>query len=210
MAMLRSHLAGCVLVTLAAAAIPAAAQQGVQLTEQAITEACRDLHGVSNVQSGKLEIGPGGDLVLNCRLVNVSGFTLAQVSFEQACRKMTGSHEWYRGMGAQVFCRGASAQANPAPAVSASPSGGELITQDDIARACRQTHRNPQAVSEPTTMGRYGIELNCRLINSNGFTMARVSPEEVCRAKTGRPEFRRGEGNEIFCLSQPLAIEGYC
>jgi Ni/Co efflux regulator RcnB len=53
---------------------------------------------------------------------------------------------------------------------------GQIVTAQDIARACQRTHRNPQATAEPTTVGRYGIELNCRLINAAGFTLARVAP----------------------------------
>jgi hypothetical protein len=83
---------------------------------------------------------------------------------------------------------------------------GQIVTAQDIARACQRTHRNPQATAEPTTVGRYGIELNCRLINAAGFTLARVAPEEVCEMLTGRRDWYRGDGTQVICRGTPVAL----
>ncbi len=192
--MFRSPLVGCVLVVLAATATSAAAQQGVQITEEAITQACRDMHGVSNVQSGKLEIGPGGNLVLNCRLVNVSGVTLAQVSFEQVCYKMTGSHDWYRGMGMQVFCRGGqAAQPDPTPATAASSpgpagagDGGDIaLTPARLAQACGAVRGGSDAAAQLRWAHWFEPVITCGGVQ--------VTPEQLCPHVTGRTNWYVGE-----------------
>ena len=72
------------------------------------------------------------------------------------------------------FCRGGTAAGGATPTPRSF-----TINQDDIAKACQRTHRNPQATAELPTMGRYGLELNCRLVNQNGVTLARVWPEDI-------------------------------
>ena len=176
-----------------ALAAPAAAQD-VQITDDAVLRTCREIHRSPNVGPEAPTVGPQG-VVLNCRLIGPGGATVAQVSPAEVCERIAGTREWYRGAGLQVYCRrGATAQAAPPRA-----SGDRAVTSVDIARACQRTHRNPQAAAEPTTVGRYGIELNCRLINAAGFTLARVSPEEVCELVTGRRDWYRGAGTEVIC-----------
>ena len=102
-------------------------------------------------------------------------------------------------MGTQVFCRSSGAE-KPAPR-------SFTITQEDIAKACQRVHRNPQATADPTTVGRYGLELNCRLVNANGVTLARVSPEDVCETKFGTREWIGIAGSTSFlCKGTPIDI----
>lgn len=182
-----------------AMASAAAAQQDVQITNEAITRTCREVHHNPNAAAENPSIGPGGNLVINCRLIGSAGVTIAQVSPAEVCQRITGSAAWHQGSGTQVFC-GTAGTASPAPR-------SFTITQEDIARACQRTHRNPQAAAEPTTVGPYGLELNCRLINQNGVTLARVSPEDVCEAKFGVREWMAVAGSNTFvCKATPTVL----
>lgn len=182
----------------------ASAQQDVQITSEAITRACIDIHHSPNAQADEPTlVGPQG-ITLNCRLIGGNGgFTLAQLTPAEVCLRLTGSTGWYRGAGTEVLCRAGGA----AEALAEPSTGSGLIAAEDIARACQRTHRNPQATAAPTTVGPYGLELNCRLVNQNGVTMARVSPEEVCELKYGVRGFVRVAGSTNFlCQRTPVAL----
>jgi hypothetical protein len=175
----------------------ALAQQDIQITSEAISRACADIHHTPQVSVEAPTIRGPSDITLNCRLIGAGGTTIAQVSPAEVCQRINGSTEWYRGMGTQVYCR-AAAGGTPAPR-------SFTINQDDIAKACQRTHRNPQATAEPATVGRYGLELNCRLVNQNGVTLARVSPEDVCEAKFGTREWMGVLGSTTFvCKGTPI------
>lgn len=176
---------------------PAFSQQDVQVTSQDVIRACADIHHTPNVELDPPTIRGERDIVLNCRLVAAGGVTVAQVSPAEICQRMTGSSEWYRGMGTQVYCR-AGGTAAPAPR-------SFTVNEDDIAKACQRTHRNPQATALPTTVGPYGLELNCRLVNQDGVTLARVSPEDVCESKFGTREWMGIAGSKTFvCRATPI------
>ena len=95
---------------------------------------------------------------------------------------MNGSTEWYRGMGTQVFCR-AGRRRNARAA--------------ELHHQRRTTSPRPASASIATRRrlpirrrsGATGLELNCRLVNQDGVTLARVSPEDVCEAKFGTREW---------------------
>lgn len=198
-----SRILGFGLIALANGALidHALAQQDVQVTSEAISRACADIHHTPNATAEAPTIRGEQDITLNCRLVGAGGATIAQVSPGEVCQRLTGSTEWYRGMGTQVFCRVAGATTTAAPAPRSF-----TITEDDIAKACQRTHRNPQATAEPTTTGPYGLELNCRLVNQNGVTLARVSPEDVCESKFGTREWMSVLGGNTFvCKATPIA-----
>lgn len=182
----------------AAAAGAASAQDGVQITNEAISRTCQEIHRNPQAQAQGPEIGPGGNLVINCRLIRTDGVTIAQVSPEEVCERMNGSRQWERGAGTQVFCRGAQ-QADKEFKPKSS-----LVSAEDIARACQRTHRNPQATAEPTTIGPTGeLQLNCRLVNQNGFVLARVSPEDVCEMLYGVRGYVRA-GTSFLCRATPV------
>ena len=170
----------------------AAQQQDVQVTSEAIARTCAEIHKNPGAQADGPTTGPRGDLVLNCRLLGAGGMTLGQVSPPEACQRLTGSQEWYRGMGTQVYCR----QSVPAQQTAAPRSF--TINQDDVAKACQKIHRNPLAMAEPLKTGPSGVELVCRLTTPTGTTMARVSPEEVCETKFGTRDWIAVAGSPTF------------
>jgi len=178
----------------------ALAQQDVQITAEATNRVCAEIHHTTSVQAEAPTIRGPQDVTLNCRLIGTGGPTIAQLTPGEVCQRLTGSPEWYRGMGTQVFCRVRPGQA------AAPPPRSFNVTQDDIAQACQRVHRNPQAMADPTTVGRSGLELNCRLTNPNGVTLARVSPEDVCETKFGTREWIGIAGSTSFlCKGTPAA-----
>ena len=82
----------------------ALAQQDVQITNEAIIQTCTEIHHSTNVQVDPPTIGGAQGITLNCRLIGAGG-TIAQVTPGEVCQRLTGSTEWHRGMGTQVFCR---------------------------------------------------------------------------------------------------------
>lgn len=177
---------------------PASAED-VQITSEAISRVCAEIHHTPNVQAEAPTVGGTQEITLNCRLITANGPTIAQLSPSEVCQRLTGSTEWYRGDGTQVYCRARGEKASPEPR-------SFTITQEDIARACQRTHHNPQATAEPQKIGPYGLELNCRLVNQNGFTLARVSPEDVCFSKFGTREWIGIAGSASFlCKATPIA-----
>jgi hypothetical protein len=195
-----AHLGWAALAILAAAG-HAHAQQDVQITSEQINRVCAERYANQNVQAEAPTIRGPQDVTLNCRVINANGPTVAQFTPGEVCQRLTGSTDWYRGMGTQVYCRmAAGTPAEPKPR-------SFTINEDDIAKACQQTHRNPQATAMPTTAGPYGLEFNCRLVNQNGTTLARVSPEEICASKFGSREYMRVMGsNTIVCKGTPTQL----
>ena len=192
------------LAVLAAIALagPATAEEDVQITSEAISRVCAEIHHTPNVQAEAPTVGGPQEITLNCRLVTTNGSTIAQLSAGEVCQRLTGSTEWYRGAGTQVYCRPRRDRQAPEPR-------SFTITQEDIARACQRTHHNPQATAEPPKVGAYGLELNCRLANQDGFTLARVSPEDVCYSKFGTREWIGIAGSASFlCKATPIATTG--
>ena len=179
---------------LASAQSQTAPSQDVQVTSEAIARTCSEIHKNPGAQADGPGIGPGGNLVINCRLLGPGGIVLGQVSPEEVCQRLTGSIEWYRGMGTQVYCRIATATA-PAPAPAARSF---TINEEDIARACQKIHRNPQATALPPKLGPSGLELGCRLVNESGVTLAQVTPEDVCETKFGVRDWVGVAGSPTF------------
>ena len=177
---------------LASAQPQTAPSQDVQVTSEAIARTCGEVHKNPGAQADGPGIGPGGNLVINCRLLGTGGMTLGQVSPEEVCQRLTGSTEWYRGMGTQVYCRVATATA-PAPAPRSF-----TMNEEDIARACQKIHRNPQATALPPKLGPSGLELGCRLVNESGVTLAQVTPEDVCETKFGVRDWVGVAGTPTF------------
>lgn len=178
---------------------PAEAEEDVQITSEAISRVCAEIHRTPNVQAEAPTVGGAQEITLNCRLVTSGGPTIAQLSPGEVCQRLTGATEWYRGAGTQVYCRARSDEQTREPR-------SFTITQEDIARACQRTHRNPQATAEPPKVGPYGLELNCRLVNQDGFTLARVSPEDVCYSRFGTREWIGIAGSANFlCKATPIA-----
>ena len=103
------------------------------MTSEAIARTCAEIHKNPGAQADGPTTGPRGDLVLNCRLLGPGGMTLAQVSPPEVCQRLTGSQEWYRGMGTQVYCR------QGAPAQQAAAPRSFTINQEDVAKACQKT-----------------------------------------------------------------------
>jgi hypothetical protein len=153
-----------------------------------ILRTCREIHRAPQAQEPNALANAQGGITFNCRLVNANGSTLAQVSPEEVCERLTGSREWYRGAGTQVFCT-ADGEKTRAVAVPCPQPTDEQIVAEDVSRACQKVHRTGNATAEPLRMSINGPEFNCRLSNSAGFTIAGVSPEQVCEQKTGRRQW---------------------
>ena len=77
----------------------------MQITSEAINRTCAEIHHTQNVQAEAPTIRSSEDVTLNCRVLGPGGPTIAQLSPAEVCQRLTGSTEWYRGMGTQVFCR---------------------------------------------------------------------------------------------------------
>lgn len=166
---------------------PAQAQDkpaDIEVQGSDILRTCREIHRAPQVQDPSTVVTAYGT-TFNCRLINASGSTLAQVSPEEVCERLTGSREWYRGAGTQVFCRADGKKTRTLPVPCPQPDD-EQIFQDDVARACQKIHRTGNATAELLRITPNGPEFNCRLANSAGFTISGVSPEQVCEVKTGR------------------------
>jgi hypothetical protein len=149
-----------------------------------ILRTCREVHRAAQAQEPDAVATPQG-ITFNCRLINANGSTLAQVSPEEVCERLTGSREWYRGDGTQVYCA-ADGVKTRAVAVPCPQPLDEAIDGGDVARACAKVHRNANASAESLRITVNGPEFRCRLSNSAGFTIAGVTPEQVCEVKTGR------------------------
>lgn len=156
----------------------------VEVRDIDILRTCREIHRAAQVQEPTASATPQG-ITFNCRLVNTNGSTIAQVSPEDVCERLTGSREWYRGAGTQVFCSAAGEKVRPTPTPCPQPTDEQIYPQD-VARACQKVHRNNNAAAEPLRMTVNGPDFKCRLANSAGFTIAGVTPEQVCDVKTGR------------------------
>lgn len=152
-----------------------------------ILKVCREIHRAPQAQEPATLVTAQG-ITFNCRLINANGSTLAQVSPEDVCERLTGSREWYRGDGTQVFCAADGVKTRAARVPCPQPTD-EQIHSEDVTRACQKVHRTGNASAEPLRMSVNGPEFNCRLVNSAGFTIAGVSPEQVCEVKTGRRQW---------------------
>ena len=159
----------------------------VEVRDPDILRTCREIHRAPQAQEPST-VATGQGITFNCSLVNANGTTLAQVSPEDVCERLTGSREWYRGAGTQVFCSAEGEKVRPAPVPCPQPTDEQIYTQD-VARACQKVHRNGNAAAEPLRMTINGPDFKCRLVNSAGFTIAGVSPEQVCEVKTGRQQW---------------------
>lgn len=168
-----------------AGAQESAADIEVQGTD--ILRTCREIHRAPQVQDPGAVVTAQG-ITFNCRLVNANGSTLAQVSPEEVCERLTGSREWYRGAGTQVFCNADGVKTRAVQLPCPQPSD-EQIVAEDVSRACQKVHRTGNAAAEPLRITANGPEFLCRLTNSAGFTIAGVSPEQVCEVKTGRRQW---------------------
>ncbi len=149
-----------------------------------ILRVCRQIHRAPQAQD-PAAIATAQGITFNCRLVNANGSTLAQVSPEEVCERLTGGPEWYRGAGTQVFCRADGKKTRAVPVPCPQPTD-EQIDSVDVSRACQKFQNNGNASAEPLRMTANGPEFNCRLVNSAGFTISGISPEQVCEVKTGR------------------------
>ncbi len=171
-------------------AAPSGAQEApvdIQVTGADILRTCREIHRAPQAQDPDVVVTPHG-ITFNCRLVNANGSTVAQVSPEEVCERLTGSREWYRGAGTQIMCD-ASGEKTPLVPVPCPQPTDEQILSEDVTRACQKVHGTGNASAEPLRMSVNGPEFNCRLVNSAGFTIAGVSPEQVCEVKTGRKQW---------------------
>jgi len=159
-------------------------QNDIEVRDSDILRTCREIHRAAQAQEPAAVATPQG-ITFNCRLVNTNGSTIAQVSPEDVCERLTGSREWYRGAGTQVFCSAAGEQVRPVPVPCPQPTDEQIYPQD-VTRACQSVHRTGNAMAEPLRMTINGPDFKCRLVNSAGFTIAGVTPEQVCDVKTGR------------------------
>lgn len=172
---------------LAVLASPAHAQQNskdIEVEGVDILRTCREIHRAPQAQEPTAVATPQG-ITFNCRLVNTEGFTLAQVSPEDVCERLTGSRKWYRGAGTQVFCSADGEKVRPTPVPCPQPTD-EQIDPQDVSRACQKVHRNNNATAEQLRITINGPDFKCRLASTGGFTIAGVTPEQVCEVKTGR------------------------
>jgi hypothetical protein len=174
---------------------PAADDQ--KITLEAITRTCQDIHKNPGA-AGEMPTATQYGVEIHCRLVGATGVTRAQVSPSEVCMRQIGSSDWIRsGVGVEIFCRPGKSGSQPANVTGS----GRHITPEDVARLCRKQHNNPQATAELPFIGQHGIELKCRLVNASGFTIAQVSPEDVCEEMTGRREWIRLDP-QIICRGQ--------
>lgn len=171
----------------ASQAFAQAAGNDIEVQGSDILKVCREIHRAPQAQE-PAAIATAQGITFNCRLINSNGSTLAQVSPEDVCERLTGSREWYRGAGTQVFCAAEGAKSRAARVPCPQPTD-EQIFSEDVTRACQNVHRTGNASAEPLRMSVNGPEFNCRLVNSAGFTIAGVSLEQVCEVKTGRSQW---------------------
>lgn len=159
----------------------------IEVKDSDILRVCREIHRAPQAQEPSA-VATGQGITFNCRLVNENGSTLAQVSPEDVCERLTGSREWYRGDGVQVFCNADGVKTRALPVPCPQPTDEQIYSQD-VARACQKVHRSGNAAAEPLRMSVNGPDFKCRLVSSGGFTIAGVSPEQVCEVKTGRQQW---------------------
>ncbi len=171
----------------ASQAFAQAAGNDIEVQGSDILKVCREIHRAPQAQE-PAAIATAQGITFNCRLINSNGSTLAQVSPEDVCERLTGSREWYRGGGTQVFCVADGARIRAARVPCPQPTD-EQIYSEDVSRACQKVHRTGNASAEPLRMSVNGPEFNCRLVNSAGFTIAGVSAEQVCEVKTSRRQW---------------------
>ena len=163
-----------------------------KITMEAIGRACREVHHAPQAEPEWPTAGVYG-IEIHCRLVSAAGATRAQISPSEVCQRQTGSTSWVRLGGTEVYCRAGQGESQ-----SKAAGSGRAIQPEDVARVCRDKHSNPQATAELPMIGRFGVELKCRLTNAGGFTMAEVSPDDVCRDMTGNSAWFRMDA-QIFC-----------
>src|SRR6185369_12756917 len=67
---------------------PASADD-VQITSEAISRVCAEIHRTPNVQAEAPTVGGAQEITLNCRLITANGPTIAQLSPGEVCQRLT-------------------------------------------------------------------------------------------------------------------------
>lgn len=184
---MRPRLLVMVLALAQAWAAQPGAQQAtpdIEVQGSDILKVCREIHRATQAQDPNA-VATAQGITFNCRLINANGSTIAQVSPEEVCERITGSREWRKGEGTQVFCLADGVKTRFVDLPCPQPND-EQIYPEDVSRACQKVHRTGNALAEALRITANGPEFNCRLSNSAGFTIAGVTPEQVCEVKTGR------------------------